>query len=82
MNPLAVRRQDGLVALHHDTVMALFEDMRIARHPRHFKGSRSTNPEHLPEHRRELAHRSEGYWQERAMAMGAAVNELVEEVLE
>lgn len=65
-----------------DTVMAIFEDMRIATHPRHFKGRRSTNPEHLPEHRRELAHRSERYWQERAMGIGSMTSELVKEVLE
>jgi len=64
------------------TVLAFFDDMRIATHPRHFRGRRSTNPEHLPEHRRELAHRSERHWQDRAIAIGAATGELVREVLE
>ncbi len=65
-----------------DTVLAFYEDMRIATHPRHFHGRRSTNPEHLPEHRRELAHRSESYWQERAAAIGPTTAEFVTEVLE
>lgn len=64
------------------TVMAFYEDMRIATHPRHFHGRRSTKPEHLPEHRRDLAHRSERYWQERAAVIGPLTSELVQEVLE
>lgn len=64
------------------TLLAFSEDTRIATHSRHFRGRRSTNPEHLPEHRRELAHRSEDYWRERAARIGPKAAELIGEVLE
>lgn len=65
-----------------NSVLAFYEDMRIATHPRHFSGRRSTKKEHLPEHRRELAHRSESYWQARAADIGPTTGELVTDVLE
>ena len=64
------------------SVLAFFEDMRIATHSRDFRGRRSTLQTHLPEHRRELAYRSEQYWQERAKKIGQVTEEFVCEVLQ
>ena len=64
------------------TLMAFWDDTRIATHSRSFRGRRSTQKEHLPEHRRDLAHRSEEYWIQRAAAIGEESVELVREVLE
>lgn len=53
-------------------------DERVATHPRHGDSLQSTIDSHLPEHRRELRHRSKEYWVARAAAMGSAVQRLVQ----
>lgn len=65
-----------------ETLMAFSDDTRIATHSRSFRGRRSTKPEHLPEHRRDLAHRSEDYWLERAAAMGPECAKFIREVFD
>ena len=44
------------------------------------RGSRSTVPEHLPEHRRDLRERSREHWVERGRAIGDDVERLVEAI--
>ena len=63
-----------------DSVALFFEDTRIATHQRAAPGQRHTNPAHLPEGRRELRHRSQQYWEERADAIGEEVGAYVREV--
>ena len=63
-----------------DSVTLFFEDMRIATHERAAPGKRRTNPAHLPEGRRDLRHRSQQYWEERADAIGEEVGAYVREV--
>ncbi len=53
---------------------------RVATHARHGKGVWSTQEGHLPEHRRDLRHRSSGYWIERARVIGEEVAEFVKDV--
>ena len=63
-----------------DSVALFFEDTRIATHQRAAPGQRRTNPADLPEGRRELRHRSQQYWEERADAIGEEVGAYVREV--
>jgi transposase len=53
---------------------------RIATHGRVPPGKRSTHEEHLPPHRRDLRHRSRGYWVERATAIDSSVGQYIQEV--
>ena len=64
------------------TVAIFFEDTRIATHARNGAGKRSTNESHLPEHRRDLRHRSRSYWEERAARIGPETAKLVQEVFD
>ena len=57
-------------------------DQRVATHRRVKPGTRTTVEEHLPEGRRDLRHRSRGYWEQRAMAIGPEVGALVKEVFD
>ena len=53
------------------TVAILNEkDERIVTHSRRGKGKRVTVEAHLPEHRRDLRHRSQTYWEDRAANIG------------
>ena len=70
---LWVRCTTHSVAIHHQDE-ALWTHARVAR------GQRSTVPEHLPEHRRDLRHRSREYWIECARGIGADVERLVETI--
>lgn len=56
------------------------EDDHIHTHGRVPRGTRHTVEEHLPEHRRDLRHRSTSYWIERAQQVGPEVEELVREI--
>lgn len=58
------------------------DDTRVATHERRGVERRSTNEIHLPEGRRDLRHRSESYWLERAERLGPAVLSYVRAVLE
>jgi hypothetical protein len=46
------------------------------------RGKRSTIDEHLPEHRRDLRHRSREYWVERARRIGVDVEHLVDVIFD
>ena len=58
------------------------DDDRVATHSRRGPDRRSTHEEHLPEHRRDARHRSRGYWEQRADALGPEVGTLVREVFD
>jgi transposase len=64
------------------TVAIFFEDTRIATHARNGTNKRSTNEAHLPEHRRELRHRSRAYWEERARGIGPKTATLIKQVFD
>lgn len=64
------------------TVAIFAEDTRIAAHPRNGAGKWRTNEFHLPEHRRELRHRSRSHWEERAARIGTQTANLVREVFD
>jgi len=59
------------VALHHN-------DLPVCTHARVARGQRATLEAHLPEHRRDLRHRSREHWVERARRLGPDVERLVE----
>jgi hypothetical protein len=61
--------------------VAIFgDDVRIATHARGFRGKRSTIESHLPEHRRDMRHRSCEYWRDRAARIGPETAGLVDEI--
>ncbi len=65
------------------TSVAIFaDDTRIATHSRTGKGRRCTDESHLPEHRRDLRHRSRGFWEERAARIGPDTARLVKEIFD
>ena len=65
------------------TSVAIFaNDSRIATHSRNGKGRCSTDETHLPEHRRDLRHRSRGFWEERAARIGPDTAGLVREIFD
>ena len=64
------------------TVAIYGEDTRIATHSRSDQGKWSTNDAHLPEHRRDLRHRSRTYWEKRAQGIGPETLQLVKEVFD
>lgn len=64
-----------------NTVDVFVDDERVATHAR--RGPRmSTNEGHLPEHRRDLRHRSREWWQQKAERISPVVGEYIEEVFE
>jgi hypothetical protein len=56
------------------------DDERVATHTRRGKTQRSTVDNHLPEGRRDLRHRSQSYWEQRADKLGTDVGAFVREV--
>jgi transposase len=64
------------------SVIIFADDVRVATHRRQGRGYRSTVEEHLPEHRRDLRHRSRDYWEQRAAAIGPEVAGYIHEVFE
>ena len=72
---LWVQAAPRLISIEH-------EGEQIAMHPRVKRGQRSTIDAHLPEHRRDLRHRSRTYWVDRAMLLGEAPLELVEAIFD
>jgi len=70
---LWVRCTPYVVAIYHGDEH-LWTHLRVAR------GRRSTVEAHLPEHRRDLRHRSREHWIERAKAIGREVEDLVGEI--
>ena len=67
---LWVRCTSHQIAIYHC-------DKHLWTHRRVGPGQRSTVDEHLPEHRRELRHRSREYWITRAGVIGEEVEQLV-----
>lgn len=65
-----------------NTVAAYADDERVATHSRHGPDRRSTCEEHLPEHRRDLRHRSPDYWQQKAAELGDDVASYIDELFE
>lgn len=59
------------------TVAIYRQDEHLWTHARVPRGQRSTLEAHLPEHRRDLRHRSREHWVERARRLGADVEQLV-----
>lgn len=72
--------KDVLVRAAGLTVAIFHDDLRLVTHERAAPGQRRTVEAHLPERRRELRHRSQGYWEERADALGDEVGAYVREV--
>ncbi|MCA9655780.1 MAG: hypothetical protein KC501_38095 [Myxococcales bacterium] len=64
------------------SVEIYFDDVRVATHDRVAPGQRSTNEDHLPPERRDLRHRSRGYWVERAAAVHSEIECFIEEVFD
>ena len=63
-----------------ETVCIYANDNRVATHDPRDPGPRSTIESHLPEHRRDLRHRSRKHWMERARKMDEAVEIYIGEV--
>jgi transposase len=72
---LWVRCTKHAVAIHH-------EDEHLVTHMRVPRGQRSTVEAHLPEHRRDLRHRSREYWIRKAERIGVEVVELAEAIFD
>lgn len=65
------------------TTVAIFgDDVRIATHDPRDAGKRSTVESHLPEHRRDLRHRSADYWIQRAACVGPHSRDLIREIFD
>ena len=64
------------------TVAIYGEDVRIATHTRDGADKHSTIESHLPEHRRDLRHRSRAYWEDRAARIGPETAKLTTEVFD
>ena len=62
------------------SVLVYCDDERVATHDRRESGLRSTNETHLPEYRRDLAHRSLPYWLKRGASLGEEVRDYLSEV--
>ncbi len=65
-----------------NSVLIFSDDERVATHGRQGATQRSTNDEHLPEHRGSLRHRSRSWWEERAARIGPETAQYVKEVFE
>ena len=70
---LWVRCTPHRIAIYH-------QDEHLYTHPRVARGKRNTIDEHMPEHRRDLRHRSREHWINRARAIGPEVEHLAEEI--
>lgn len=72
---LWVRCTKHSVAIHH-------QEEHLVTHTRAKRGQRSTVEAHLPEHRRDLRHRSREYWIKKAERIGPEVVELAEAIFD
>ena len=70
---LWVRCTPQRIAIYH-------QEEHLWTHPRTVRGDRKTIDDHLPEHRRDLRHRSREHWIEHARQIGRDVERLVEEI--
>ncbi len=62
------------------SVVVYADDERVATHARRGNGRRSTVDAHLPAFRRDLRHRYQGFWEERADALGPDVGAYIRAV--
>lgn len=62
------------------SIVIYSDDTRVATHGRVPPGRRSTIEAHLPEGRRDLRHRSQDYWEQRARELGPDVHDFVSHV--
>ena len=74
--------QEVLIRATQSSVEVHADNARIATHARLTRGRRSTQEQHLPEHRVDLRHRCESYWVERADRIGDEVGRYVRAVFE
>ena len=70
---LWVRCSEHSVSIYH-------QDEHVWTHARVARGTRNIVQEHLPEHRRDLRHRSREHWALRARKLGGDVERLVETI--
>jgi transposase len=71
-----------LARITEHAVELYWEDVRVATHERKHAGARSTIESHLPEHRRDLRHRSRSFWEQRADELGEEVGSYVREIFD
>ncbi len=64
------------------SVALWYGDEHLHTHGRVAHGMRQTVEEHLPEHRRDLRHRSRSYWLAKAEALGPEVAQLATEIFD
>lgn len=72
---LWVRCTADSISIHH-------EDQPLCTHTRVPRGKRSTIEHHLPEHRRDLRHRSREYWISKATGIDKEVAQLAERIFD
>lgn len=78
--PWGLLRQELWVRCTAHRIAIYHRDEHIWTHPRVAKGQRSTIETHLPDHRRDLRHRSREHWISRARSIGPEVEQLAEEI--
>lgn len=66
----------------HSVMLQLQSEEHVHTHGRIGRGQRRTVDLHLPEHRRDLRHRSSSYWLERASALGEDVEKLARAIFD
>ena len=66
----------------HSVMLQLQSEQHVHTHGRAERGQRRTVDGHLPEHRRDLRHRSSSYWLERARYMGEEVERLAQAIFD
>ena len=80
--PWTLVGQTVLVRATRRWVTLYADDARVATHQRGEPGQRQTTEAHLPPHRRDLRHRSQSYWQQRAEAIDPEVGRYIKEVFD
>ncbi len=78
--PWRFLHQELWVRCSEHSIWIYHEDELVWTHARVARGTRSLVQEHLPEHRRDLRHRSREHWTLRAKKLGVEVERLVETV--
>jgi transposase len=78
--PWRLLHQDLWVRCTQHHVAIYHGDEHLWTHVRAPRGKRSTVESHLPEHRRDLRHRSKEHWLVRAQKIGPEVQQLAEEI--
>ena len=71
---------EAWIQVTSSSVIVFIDDIRRATHRRLSEGQWSTVDAHLPKHRKDLRHRSPGYWEERADQIGQHTGAFIREV--